>query len=152
MKMYALSSGCAAALVIARRGQGRVEKVPKSLRSYFRKPEDMLKSGAWRKVAQKSCTKGGFNRNKFYFSGSNKKVPTNCRMHGKLRSQRPKGVRQSPTEGNPPAALAHRALVPKVEATGVQTSISRSRGYGIVQVLMTPHIRQKPREERFSYP
>ncbi|KYC43847.1 hypothetical protein WA1_01445 [Scytonema hofmannii PCC 7110] len=85
MKMYALSSGCAAALVIARRGQGRLEKVPSSLRSYFRKPEDMLRSGAWSQVAKKSNTIGGFNRNKFYFSGSHKKVPTNCRMHGKLR-------------------------------------------------------------------
>jgi IS605 OrfB family transposase len=111
MKMYALSSGCAAALVIARRGQGRIEKVPKSRSSYFRKPEDMLKSGAWAKVAKKSNTTGGFNRNKFYFSGSHKKVPTNCRMHGKLR----------------------------------QTSILRQRRYGIVQVLMAPHIRQKPR-------
>jgi hypothetical protein len=64
MKMYALSSGCAAALVIARRAQGRVEKVPTSLSSYFRKPEDMLKSGAWAKVAKKSNTIGGFNRNK----------------------------------------------------------------------------------------
>jgi hypothetical protein len=44
-----------------------------------------------------------------------------------MRSQRPFGVspaetlreRQSPAEGNPPAALAHRAGVPPVEATGV---------------------------------
>ncbi|WP_017743069.1 IS200/IS605 family accessory protein TnpB-related protein [Scytonema hofmannii] len=82
LKMYALSSGCAAALVIARRSQGRAEKVPSSVRSYFRKPEDMLRSGAWAKVAKKSNTVGGFNRNKFYFCGSNKKVPTNGRMHG----------------------------------------------------------------------
>jgi hypothetical protein len=37
----------------------------------------------------------------------------------KMRSQRPFGVRQSPAEGNPPAALTHRAGVPPVEATGV---------------------------------
>ncbi len=36
-----------------------------------------------------------------------------------MRSQRPFGVCQSPAEGNPPAALAHRAGVPPVEATGV---------------------------------
>jgi hypothetical protein len=29
------------------------------------------------------------------------------------------GERQSPTAGNPPAVLAHRAGVPRVEATGV---------------------------------
>ncbi|MFL9456045.1 hypothetical protein AB0756_39015 [Tolypothrix campylonemoides VB511288_2] len=86
----------------------------------------MLRSGAWAKVAKKSNTTGGFHRNKFYFSGSNKKVPTNRRMHGKLRSQR-------------------RAGVPPVEVTGVQTSISPERKYGIVQVLEAPYIRQKPR-------
>ena len=84
MAVYGLNSGCAAALVIARRGQSRTEKLPKALASHFRKPEDMLKSGAWAKVAKKIFICGGFNRHKFYSLGI-KQVRTNCPLHGKLR-------------------------------------------------------------------
>ncbi|KYC35024.1 hypothetical protein WA1_09810 [Scytonema hofmannii PCC 7110] len=40
-------------LVVARRSQGRTERLPKHLDSYFNSPEDKLKSGAWKKVARK---------------------------------------------------------------------------------------------------
>ncbi|MBO3463387.1 IS200/IS605 family accessory protein TnpB-related protein [Aetokthonos hydrillicola Thurmond2011] len=108
MAMYGLSSGCAAALVIARRGQGRIERLPNGLDSYFKKPEDKLKSGAWSKVAKKINICGGFNRHKYYSLGI-KQVRTNCSLHGTPR----------------------------------QTKISRR--FDTVQVLLTPHIHQKPR-------
>ena len=82
MALYGLNSGCAAALVIARRGQGRTEKLPISHARYFKKPEDRLKSGAWGKVSKKINICGGIARNKFYFLGD-KKVRTNCPLHGK---------------------------------------------------------------------
>ncbi len=84
MAVYGLNSGCAAALVIARRGQGRTEKLPTALASYFRKPEDMLKSGAWAKVAKRINICGGFNRHKFYSLGI-KQARTNSLLHSKLR-------------------------------------------------------------------
>ena len=84
MAVYGLNSGCAAALVIARRGQGRTEKLPTALASYFKKPVDMLKSGAWAKVAKKINICGGFNRHKFYSLGI-KQVRTNSLLHSKLR-------------------------------------------------------------------
>ncbi|MBR8836847.1 MAG: IS200/IS605 family accessory protein TnpB-related protein [Stigonema ocellatum SAG 48.90 = DSM 106950] len=84
MAVYGLNSGESAALVIARRGQGRTEKLPTALASYFKKPADMLKSGAWAKVAKKIFICGGFNRHKFYSLGI-KQVQTNCLLHGKLR-------------------------------------------------------------------
>jgi len=68
MAVYSLNSGCAAALVIARRGQGRTEKLPTALASYFRKPEDMLKSGSWARVAKKINIRGGFNRHRWWLS------------------------------------------------------------------------------------
>lgn len=108
MALYSLNSGCAAALVVARRSQGREERLPTHLDSYFRKPEDKLKSGAWKKVAKKVNICGGFNRHKFYSVGI-KQVRTNCSMHSKPR----------------------------------QTTISRR--FDTVQVLLTPHIRQKHR-------
>jgi IS605 OrfB family transposase len=43
MAMHSLSSGCAAALVIARRGQNRTENLPKSHAAFFNKPEDLSK-------------------------------------------------------------------------------------------------------------
>jgi hypothetical protein len=61
MAMYSLSSGCAAALVIARRGQNRNENLPKSHAAFFKKPEDLSKPGAWKKVARKINIVGGFN-------------------------------------------------------------------------------------------
>ena len=103
MAVYGLNSGCAAALVIARRGesspaggfpavgnwrtrkgQGRTEKLPTALASYFRKPEDRLKSNAWAKVAKKLNICGGFNRHKFYSLGI-KQARTNSLLHSKLR-------------------------------------------------------------------
>jgi IS605 OrfB family transposase len=84
MALYGLNSGCAAALVIARRGQGRTEKLPISHARYFKRPEDRLKSGAWGKVSKKINICGGIARNKFYFLGD-KKVRTNRSLHGKLR-------------------------------------------------------------------
>ena len=107
MAVYGLNSGCAAALVIARRGQNRTERLPKSLSTYFKKPEDILKSGAWAKVAKKINICGGFNRHKFYNLGI-KQAQTNCLLYSKLR----------------------------------QTTISLR--CDTVQVLCTPHIRQKP--------
>jgi IS605 OrfB family transposase len=84
MALYGLNSGCAAALVIARRGQGRTEKLPISHARYFKKPEDRLKSGAWAKVSKKINICSGIARNEFYFLGD-KKVKTNRLLHGKLR-------------------------------------------------------------------
>ncbi|KYC43176.1 hypothetical protein WA1_13845 [Scytonema hofmannii PCC 7110] len=69
MAVYSLNSGGAAALVIARRGQGRTERLPKHLDSYFNSPEDKLKSGAWKKVAKRINICGGFNRHKWYSLG-----------------------------------------------------------------------------------
>ncbi len=113
MAVYGLNSGCAAALVIARRGQGRIEKLPVTLASYFRKPADMLKSGAWAKVAKKINICGGFNRHNFYALGI-KQARTNSPLNSKLR----------------------------------QTTASRRR-LDTVQVLVTPHIGQKPRATGF---
>ncbi len=84
MAAYGLNSGCAAALVIARRGQKRTERLPKRLDSYFNSPEDKLKSGAWKKVAKSIDICGGFNRHKFYNLGI-KQVQTNSLLHSKLR-------------------------------------------------------------------
>lgn len=84
MAMYGINSGCAAALVIARRGQGRNEKLPKCHARYFRKPEDSLKSRAWQTFAKKVKLCGSRNRHTWYFSG-NKQVRANCPLHGKLR-------------------------------------------------------------------
>ncbi len=108
MAVYGLNSGCAAALVIARRGQGRTERLPKRLDSYFKKPEDKLKSGAWTRVAKRINICGGFNRHKWYFLGI-KQAKANCLLHGKLRQTK------APCGRDP------------------------------VQVLLTPHIKQKPR-------
>ncbi|MUG95974.1 IS200/IS605 family element transposase accessory protein TnpB [Scytonema sp. UIC 10036] len=85
MAVYGLNSGCAAALVIARRGQGRTEKLPNSLHTYFKKPEDFSKSGAWKKVARKINICGGYNRHKFYHPSHKKQVKTNSLLYGKLR-------------------------------------------------------------------
>ena len=84
MAVSGLNSGCAAALVIARRSQKRTERLPNRLDSYFKKPEDKLKSGAWKKVAKKVNICGGFNRHKFYFFGI-KQVRSNRTLHGRLR-------------------------------------------------------------------
>ncbi len=84
MAVYGLNSGCAAALVIARRGQNRTERLPKRLDSYFKKPEDKLKSGAWRQVAKKINICGGFNRHRWYFLGI-KQARTNSSLYSKLR-------------------------------------------------------------------
>ncbi|MEC4887521.1 MAG: transposase [Scytonema sp. PMC 1070.18] len=43
MAMYGLNSGCSAAIVIARRSQGRTEKLPKQNAIYFKKPSCLLK-------------------------------------------------------------------------------------------------------------
>ena len=84
MALYGLNSGASAALVIARRGQGRTEKLPASHARYFKKPEDRLKSGAWTKVSKKINIRGGKARNEFYHLGD-KKVRTNRPLHGKPR-------------------------------------------------------------------
>ena len=84
MAAYGLNSGCAAALVVARRGQNRTERLPKRLDSYFKKPEDKLKSGAWTRVAKKINICGGFNRHKFYCLGI-KQARANCSLYSKLR-------------------------------------------------------------------
>lgn len=76
MAMYGLNSGCAAALVIARRGQGRTESLPKSHTSFFKKPEDFSKSGAWGQVARKINICGGINRHRWYRFGQ-KQVKAN---------------------------------------------------------------------------
>jgi IS605 OrfB family transposase len=87
MALYGLNSGCAAALVIARRGQGRTEKLPLGHARYFKRPEDRLKSGAWAKVSKKINICSGIARNEFYHLGD-KKVKTNRLLHGKLRQIR----------------------------------------------------------------
>ncbi|WP_243146617.1 IS200/IS605 family accessory protein TnpB-related protein [Scytonema sp. UIC 10036] len=86
MARLGLNSGCAAALVIARRGQNRTESIPSSLDSYFKKPEDKLKSGAWKRVAKKVNIRGGFNRHKFYlFRVKHKQARSNCSLDGTPR-------------------------------------------------------------------
>ena len=67
-----------------RKGQNRTERLPKRLDSYFKKPEDKLKSGAWRKVAKKINICGGFNRHKWYSLGI-KQARTNSPLYSKLR-------------------------------------------------------------------
>jgi IS605 OrfB family transposase len=84
MAMYGLNSGCAAGLVIARRGQDRTEKLPSGHARYFKKPEDCLKSRAWQTFAKKVKLCGSRNRHTWYFSGI-KQVRANCPLHGKLR-------------------------------------------------------------------
>jgi IS605 OrfB family transposase len=84
MAMYGLNSGCAAALVVARRGQGRVEKLPLSHARYFKKPEDCLKSRAWQTFAKKVKLCGARLRHYWYSSGT-KQVRSNSPLHGKLR-------------------------------------------------------------------
>ena len=84
MAMYGLNSGCGAALVVARRGQGRTEKLPECHARYFRKPEDSLKSRAWQTFAKKVKLCGAGNRHTWYSSGT-KQVRANCPLHGKLR-------------------------------------------------------------------
>jgi IS605 OrfB family transposase len=90
MSMYSLNSGCAAALVIARRAQNRTESLPKSHATFFKKPEDFSKPGAWKKVARKINIVGGFNRHQWYSSGK-KQVSSNSRMLRKLRQTSPSG-------------------------------------------------------------
>ena len=86
MAVYGLNSGCAAALVIGRRAQNRAESIPSFLNSYFKKPEDRLKSGAWKRMAKKVNICGGFNRNKFYLLRlKHKQARSNCPLDGKLR-------------------------------------------------------------------
>jgi IS605 OrfB family transposase len=84
MAMYGLSSGCAAALVVARRGQGRKEKLPSLHARFFKKPEDCLKSRAWQTFAKKVKLCGQGNRHTWYSSGT-KQVGSNSPLHGKLR-------------------------------------------------------------------
>jgi IS605 OrfB family transposase len=90
MSMYSLNSGCAAALVIARRGQNRTESLPKSHASFFKKPVDFSKPDAWKKVARKINIVGGFNRHRWYSNGK-KQVSSNSRMLRKLRQTSPSG-------------------------------------------------------------
>jgi IS605 OrfB family transposase len=90
MAMYSLSSGCAAALVIARRGQNRTENLPKSHATFFKKPEDLSKPGAWKKVARKINIVGALNRHRWYSNGK-KQVSSNSRMLRKLRQNSPSG-------------------------------------------------------------
>ncbi len=84
MAMYGLNSGCAAALVVARRGQGRTEKLSICHARYLRKPEDSLKSRAWQTFAVEVKLCGSRNRHTWYSSGT-KQVRANCPLHGKLR-------------------------------------------------------------------
>jgi IS605 OrfB family transposase len=84
MAMYGLNSGCAAALVVARRGQGRTEKLPASHARFFKRPEDCLKYRAWGNLSRKINLCGGYNRHRWYFRG-NKQVRSNSPLHGKLR-------------------------------------------------------------------
>ncbi|MUG93982.1 IS200/IS605 family element transposase accessory protein TnpB [Scytonema sp. UIC 10036] len=84
MAAYGLNSGCAAALVVARRSQNRTERLPAHLDSYFKKPEDKLKSGAWKKVAKRINICGGFNRHRWYSLGI-KQARTNSSLYSKLR-------------------------------------------------------------------
>ena len=84
MAMYGLNSGCAAALVVARRGQGRTEKLPASHARFFKRPEDCLKYRAWGTLSGKLNLVGGFNRHRWYFRGE-KQVRSNSPLYGKLR-------------------------------------------------------------------
>jgi IS605 OrfB family transposase len=93
MAMYGLNSGCAAAGVVARRGQGRTEKLPDCHARYFKKPEDCLKSRAWQTFANKVKLSGSQNRHYWYFSGQ-KPLRSNSPLHGKLR-QTCRPVRQT---------------------------------------------------------
>ena len=127
MAVYSLNSGCAAALVIARRGQGRAEKLPAALASYFKKPADMLKSGAWAKVTKKINICGGFNRHKFYSLGESSPEGGSPAV-GNWRTR--KGIKQARTN-----SLLHSKLR--------QTKASCRRD--TVQVFVTPHIGQKRR-------
>ena len=127
MAVYGLNSGCAAALVIARRGQGRTEKLPTALASYFRKPEDMLKSGSWAKVAKKINICGGFNRHKFYSLGESSPEGGSPAV-GNWRTR--KGIKLARTN-----SLLHSKLR--------QTNANCRRD--TVQVFVTPHIGQKRR-------
>ena len=90
MAMYSLNSGCAAALVIARLAANRTENLPKSHATFFKKPEDLSKPGAWKKVARKINIVGGFNRHQWYSHGK-KQVSSNSRMLRKLRQTSPPG-------------------------------------------------------------
>lgn len=107
MAMYGLNSGCAAALVVARRGQGRAEKLPTAHARFFKRPEDCLRYRAWATLSRKINLVGGFNRHRWYFGGE-KQARSNSPLYGKLR----------------------------------QTC----RKLQTVQVLRTPHIRQKTRD------
>ena len=93
MAMYGLNSGCAAAHAIARRGQGRTEKLPLGHARYFRKPEDSRRSRAWQTFAKKIKLCGCKLRHYWYSSGT-KQVRANCPLHGKLR-QTCRSVRQT---------------------------------------------------------
>ncbi len=84
MAMYGLNSGCAAALVVARRGQGRTEKLPASHARFFKRPEDCLKYRAWETLSRKINLCGAYNRHRWYFQGD-KQVRANGSLHGKLR-------------------------------------------------------------------
>ncbi|KYC35314.1 hypothetical protein WA1_09200 [Scytonema hofmannii PCC 7110] len=84
MAAYGLNSGCAAALVIARRAQNRTERLPRHLDSYFNSPEDKLKSGAWKKVAKRINICGGFNRHRWYSLGIKKANPNRV-LYSRLR-------------------------------------------------------------------
>jgi hypothetical protein len=90
MAMYSLNSGCAAALVIARRAQNRTEKLTKYHATFFKKPEDCLKPGAWKRFGRKINIVGGFNRHKWY-SGGKKQARSNSPLHRKLRQTSPPG-------------------------------------------------------------
>jgi IS605 OrfB family transposase len=84
MAMYGLNSGCAAALVVARRGQGRTEKLPASHARFFKRPEDCLKYRAWETLSRKLNICGTCRRHRWYFQGE-KQVRSNSPLHGKLR-------------------------------------------------------------------
>ena len=146
MAVYGLNSGCAAALVVARRGesspyggspavgnwrtrkgQNRTERLPKRLDSYFKKPEDKLKSGAWRQVAKKINICGGFNRHKWYSLGESS-PEGGFPAVGNWRTR--KGIKQARTNSS---------LYSKLRQTKAPS------GRDTVQVLVTPHIRKNPR-------
>jgi IS605 OrfB family transposase len=84
MAMYGLNSGCAAALVVARRGQGRTEKLPASHARFFKRPEDLLKYRAWGTLSRQVNLCGSRNRHRWY-CGGNKQVRSNPPLYGKLR-------------------------------------------------------------------
>ncbi len=127
MAVYGLNSGCAAALVVARRGQNRTEKLPRRLDSYFKKPEDKLKSGAWRQVAKRINICGGFNRHKWYSLGES----SPCSLFPAVGNWRTrKGIKQARTNSS---------LYSKLRQTNANC------GRDTVQVLVTPHICKSPR-------